>query len=423
MDETERRHSRGWVAFGAVLLGLLLLLCTCRDSRLIQEDLWRKGRTALESKSYDPTLLSFSGRDAFLRGDVASEEIKTGMEQTVRDIRGVRQVALKNELVVAETLAPVLTEQAPELNVAINEGQVTLSGLVPTQTKADIVAAAEQLYGSANIVDNLQTADDVADPSWMGSVLGLLPQIKNELPSGSLSARDGELTLSGTATTEQIKSGLGLAADSATDLSITNNIAVAAPALVPATLSLLLKDGKATLSGTVPEATIAPAVEAATQAVGADNVVNNLQASDVEVPVWAPGLFGALPELSKQSADLGLNVTDNTLTLTGKVDSPEKRERVAKVVQDAVGETVSVDNQLELAAQTPSRVRIKIAQDAVQLSGTLPQVTADRLLELSEDMSSTGSVVNQLSVDQNATAPQWLPKALELLPQYAKDVG
>ena len=368
-------HGDGWRL--AVLLGLLLLLCTCRDSKLIQEDLWGKGRTALESQNYDPTLLSFSGRDAFLRGEVASEEIRTGMEQTVRGIRGVRQAGLKNDLVVA-TAAP--TEQNPELNVAINEGQVTLSGLVPTQTKADIVAAAEQLYGSANIVDNLQTADDVENPSWMGSVLGLLPQIKNELPSGSLSARDGELTLTGTASSEQIKSGLGLAADSATDLNINNNIAVAAPVLVPAALSLLLKDGKATLSGTVPEATIAPAVEAATQAVGADNVINNLKASDVEVPVWAPGLFGALPELSKQSADLGLNVADNKLTLTGKVDSPEKRESVAKAVQDAVGETVSVTNQLELAAQTPSQVRFKVAQDAVQLSGTLPQITADRLL-------------------------------------------
>ncbi len=384
-----------------------------------------KGGLPSRAKGYDPTVLGFSGRDAFLRGVVPSEDIKTDIEQTIRDIQGVRQAGLKNELTVdVATAEPASTLQDPELAVAVEGGKVTLSGLVPLATKSDIVAAAEQLYGSTNIVDNLQTSDDVADPGWLTGVLGILPQIKNELSSGTLTATTGELTLEGTALSEQIKSGLGLAADNATDLSITNNITVAAPVLKPAALNVLLKEGKATLAGTVPEATIAPAVEAATQAVGAENVVNNLVASDVEVPVWAPGLLGALPALSKQSADLGLNVTDKTLTLTGKVDSPEKLESVAKAVQDAVGTTVMVENKLELfTAQTPSSVRIKVAQDAVQLSGALSQIAADRLLELSENVSPTGSVVNQLSVSQDLLTPEWLPKALELVPQYAKDVG
>lgn len=423
MEDIQPRHSRGWIAFGLALLGLLLILCTCRDARMIQADLWGKGRAALEAKNYDPTLLSFSGRDALLKGEIASEAIKADMETTIRGVRGVRQAGLRNELNISSSNLPVIL-QDPELVVSIDDGKVKLSGLVPTDSRAKIVAAAEQLYGNANIVDNLQTADDVENPGWMSGVLGLLPQIKNELSSGTLRAEDTGLTLEGQAPTEQIKSGLGLAADNATDLAITNNIAVITPELKPASLSMVLKDGKVTLEGTLPETTIAPAVEAATQAVGAENVVNNLQAAaDIEAPVWAPGLFGALPALSKQTADLGLTVNDNTLMLTGMVGSSEEREIIGKAVRDAVGETVTVDNRLDITATTPAQVRIKVASDAVQLSGALPQTAADRLLELSEKVSSTGSVVNQLSVDQHTLTPEWLPKALEFIPQYAKDVS
>jgi osmotically-inducible protein OsmY len=430
--EASRRRAGGWIVLGLLLAGLLLFLCTCRDSRLIQADLWNRGRLALESKGYDPNILSMNGRDATLTGTVATEAIKTDAEAVVRSINGIRQVALQNNLavanapVVAETLdtAPVpdlIPQREPSLSVAVAAGTVTLSGLVAGGSKPQILEAAAQLYGEGNVIDNLEVADNVAEPNWLAGALGLLPQVKNEVQEGRLEATSEGITLSGTTVSEQAKAGLAVAAQNATGLSVQNNLAVATPELEPASFAFRLTDGKAELTGTVPEATLTSAVEAASSAVGAENVVNNLQiAADVAEPSWGLGLFSALPNLAKAAPDLGIDAANNTITLTGTVASPEARESLAKQVQDAVGAEITVANQLEVAL--PPQLRVKISPDAVQLSGTVSQTTADVTVQVAGTISSTGSVVNQLTISENVAQPAWLPGLLEQLPTFAKDV-
>jgi osmotically-inducible protein OsmY len=430
--QASRRRAGGWIVLGALLLGLLLVLCTCRDSRLIQADLWNRGRAALESKGYDPNILSMNGRDAVLTGTVPTEAIKADAEAVLRSINGIRQVALQNNLAVASTpavaetpdtapLPDLIPQRDPTLSVAVAAGTVTLSGLVAGGSKPQILEAATELYGEGNVIDNLEVADDVAEPNWLAGALGLLPQVKNEVQEGRLEATSEGITLSGTAASEQAKAGLGVAAQNATGLEVKNNLAVAAPELKPASFAFRLTDGKAELTGTVPEATVAPAVEAASSAVGAENVINNLQvASDVAEPSWGLGLFSALPTLAEAAPDLGLEVTNNTVTLRGTVASPENRESLAKQVQDAVGAEVNVDNELEVAR--PPQLRVKISPDAVQLSGTVSQTTADTTVQIASTVSSTGSVVNQLTVSEDVAEPAWLPKLLEQLPTFTKDV-
>jgi osmotically-inducible protein OsmY len=433
--EASRRRSKGWLTLGALLLGLMLFLCTCRDSRMIQADLWTKGRVALEAKGYDPNILSVSGRDATLNGFVATEDIKADAEAVVRGITGMRQVAVTNNLAVGDVpvpdvavnnLAPtpaLVPQRDPLLNVAVAAGTVTLSGLVGGGSRPQIIEAASELYGAANVVDNLEIADDVAEPNWLTGALGLLPQVKNELQEGTLSATPKGITLSGTALSEQASAGLSVAAETATGLEVNNNLVVATPDLKPATFAFNLTNGKAELNGTVPEATIAPAVEAASSAVGAQNVVNNLQvASDVAAPTWSAGLFGALPALAEAAPDLGLSVTDKNVTLTGTVSSPEARESVAKQVQDVVGADITVANQLQIAAQTPPQLRVKVRPDAVQLSGTVAQATADQAVRVAGTVSSTGSVVNQMTVAENVAQPAWLGQLIDYAPAYAKEI-
>ncbi|MGL4609797.1 MAG: BON domain-containing protein [Trueperaceae bacterium] len=429
--DDRRRRSRGWIALGALLLGLLLFLCTCRDSREIQADLWAQGRAALEAKGYDPNILTMDGRNAILTGTVPTEAVKADAETVVRDIRGMRQVAVQNNLAVGD--APVVADTAPtpelaqgarspSLQVATAAGSVTLSGLVSNASRPRILAAATELYGEGNVVDNLEVADDVVEPTWLSGALGLLPQVKNEVREGKLEASSEGITLEGKTTTEQTKTGLGVAAGSATGLTVDNKLQVSAAANV-LTFALRLNEGKAELNGTVPEATIAPAVEAASTAVGAPNVVNNLQAApDVTPPSWAPGLFGAIPALAAGTPNLGINVVDKAFTLTGTVPTPEARESVAKQVQDAVGPDVTIANQLQVADQTPTQLRVKLAPDAVQLSGTVAQGTADDALDVAGQVSPTGSVVNQMTVAENVAQPTWLPNLLGHLPDLSKEV-
>jgi osmotically-inducible protein OsmY len=429
--EDSQRRARGWIILGVLLLGLLFFLCTCRDSRLIQADLWAKGRAALEFKGYDPNILSMNGRDATLTGTVPTEAIKADAEAVIRSINGIRQVAFQNNLAVGDVPAVAEADTAPtpnlvplrgpSLNMSIAAGTVTLSGLVAGGSRPQIIEAATELYGEGNVIDNLEVADDVEQPSWLAGALGLLPQVKNEVQEGTLTATSDGITLSGTAASEQAKAGLAAAASSATGLEVNNKLVVATLELKPATFALRLNNGKAELSGTVPEATIAGAVEAASRAVGAENVVNNLQAAaDIAAPSWSVGLFGALPSLVKVAPDLGINVVDKTLTLTGTVPSPQMRESLAKQVQDAVGAEVTVANQLQVAEQTPPQLRVKFTPDAVQLSGTVSQSTADSALQMAGTLS--GSVVNQMTVAENVAQPAWLPGLLEQLPTFAKGV-
>jgi osmotically-inducible protein OsmY len=429
--EDSQRRARGWIILGVLLLGLLFFLCTCRDSRLIQADLWAKGRAALEFKGYDPNILSMNGRDATLTGTVPTEAIKADAEAVIRSINGIRQVAFQNNLAVGDVPAVAEADTAPtpnlvplrgpSLNMSIAAGTVTLSGLVAGGSRPQIIEAATELYGEGNVIDNLEVADDVEQPSWLAGALGLLPQVKNEVQEGTLTATSDGITLSGTAASEQAKAGLAAAASSATGLEVNNKLVVATLELKPATFALRLNNGKAELSGTVPEATIAGAVEAASRAVGAENVVNTLQAAaDIAAPSWSVGLFGALPSLVKVAPDLGINVVDKTLTLTGTVPSPQMRESLAKQVQDAVGAEVTVANQLQVAEQTPPQLRVKFTPDAVQLSGTVSQSTADSALQMAGTLS--GSVVNQMTVAENVAQPAWLPGLLEQLPTFAKGV-
>jgi osmotically-inducible protein OsmY len=414
----------------------MLFLCTCRDSRAIQADLYAKGTAALAAKGYDPNILSVSGRDATLTGFVASEDIKADAESVIRGITGMRQVAVTNNLAVGDAPVPELAgvtnlaptpdlvpQREPLLSVAVAAGTVTLSGLVGGGSRPQIIEAANQLYGEGNVVDNLEVAEDVAEAGWLSGALGLLPQVKNEVQEGTLEASSEGITLSGTAASEQAKAGLAVAAKNATGLEVNNRLEVAPPELKPATFAFNLTDGKAELSGTVPEATIAPAVEAASSAVGAENVINNLQAApDVAAPAWGLGLFAALPALAKATPDLGVNVVDRNVTLTGTVPSAQVRESLAKQVQDAVGADVTVANQLQIAEQTPPQLRVKVTPDAVQLSGTVAQSTADKAVQVAGTVSATGSVVNRLTIGETTAQPAWLPRLIDNLPAFAKDV-
>jgi hypothetical protein len=127
-----------------------------------------------------------------------------------------------------------------------------------------------------------------------------------------------------------------------------------------------------------------------------------------------------LPALAKVAPDLGVTVADRTVTLTGTVPSAQVRESLAKQVQDAAGADVTVANQLQIAEQTPPQLRVKVTPDAVQLSGTVAQSTADKAVQVAGTVS--GSVVNQLTIGETTAQPAWLPTLLETLPTFAKNV-
>ena len=416
MNDTERQPSRGWPVFVGLLLILLILLCTCRDSSLIQADLWDKGRTALERKNYDSSLLSFSGRDALLSGEVASGAIRDDMEQTIRAIRGVRQAGFRNEL-------SIVSSQQPTLDVQVDPVGITLAGLVSAASRTQLVTAAADLYGSDNVADNLQVASNIAEPDWLSGVLALLPQLRRDVVTGRLQASTEQLSLEGEVASDEIRSELGSAADLATKLEVLNRITVAAALpLRAASLNVRLGKGQATLDGLVPEESLAAALDAASQAVGADNVINQLQAAnDIEVPVWATGLFSTLPILAQRTPELNIQAEGSVLTLSGEVDSPETREEIAKTVQDAVGETVTVNNQLQLVASTPLQLQIKLGPDTTELSGRLPQTTLTELEAIVQVLP--GNLDNQVLADPGVAAPEWLPGMFNLLPQIAQEVS
>jgi OmpA-OmpF porin, OOP family len=86
------------------------------------------------------------------------------------------------------------------------DGKVVLTGVLPDQaTKDQLLARAREVYGAENIVDNLTVDAKVGKPSWLASVLGLLPFTAKDVKNGGLSVEKNSISLIGQVTSEDIK--------------------------------------------------------------------------------------------------------------------------------------------------------------------------------------------------------------------------
>nr|WP_231649751.1 OmpA family protein [Ralstonia syzygii] len=110
-------------------------------------------------------------------------------------------------------------------------GQVVAGGMVPDEaTKASVRARLRELYGSANVVDQIEVGNVVSPPNWTGNVQKILsPQIKR-VNRGQLNIDGTQVAMHGDVQNEAQRQQL--ASDMATTLgasyTIKNGLRVAA---------------------------------------------------------------------------------------------------------------------------------------------------------------------------------------------------
>jgi outer membrane protein OmpA-like peptidoglycan-associated protein len=148
-------------------------------------------------------VLSFSGRDAHLNGNVASEAIKLQIAAALDSINGIRVV--KNHLTVADTLHLKL----PDLKIPIRDGILTLDGTVPDPAAVDsLILLAENIWGKGKVVNKLTISPDVQKVTWLSALPGLLNFMKLYLPEGEIAIHQQEITLRGRLTQPALKAEL-----------------------------------------------------------------------------------------------------------------------------------------------------------------------------------------------------------------------
>jgi len=251
--ESQNRTTRVWLLLGLLFLAFVWIFCSLVGSRDIQDRLTEQGQVTLDSAGIAPELLTVGGRDAFLEGEVATNEAKIQAEQLIGGIPGIRKVTNNLNIVAPpvveaevepepEVVAEEVVLRDPNLEICISDCVVTLEGLLSNEDASTVSAEVAEFCGAETITSTVTAAEDVNAATWLNGVIGLLPQFDNELNGACLAADNQSLNLTGTASSEQQRTALAVLADNAVDLGITNNIEVELPELANPNLNFSFAD-------------------------------------------------------------------------------------------------------------------------------------------------------------------------------------
>ncbi|WP_109584164.1 OmpA family protein [Cupriavidus plantarum] len=124
-------------------------------------------------------------------------------------------------------VAPALVGAAPPGTA----GRVVAGGAVPDEaTKAELLARLRELYGAANVVDQIEVGGVVSPPNWTASVKKVLsPQIRN-VARGQLNVDGTQISLFGDVPTENTRQQMvaDLSAGLGQNYTIKNGLSVPA---------------------------------------------------------------------------------------------------------------------------------------------------------------------------------------------------
>lgn len=376
VDQANRM--RRWLLLGALLLVLLLILCTCNESGRIQADLIQRGELALREGGYDPALLSVNGRDLTLSGVSLSPEAKVEMLELVRSVRGVRVV---NDELSVEAAVPA----PPELIFSTFDDSVTLSGAVPEAARDELVAAAEALYPDS-VTDDLEVVPELGTPPWLNGLVASLPNVKEATTDVQLSVQDNALTLEGEAVNDEARAELETTLNEATNVAVDNRLGVAGEPLTEAAtfedledaapgtaaFSLDLAADGTTLTGVVDPATQAALTSAARGLTGGEVITDGLSIEEaVAAPPWLPGLVEVLPQIGNEVNGAGLDLEGDQLTLRGSVPSEAGRGALEETLRSAVGPGVDVVNELTVVEASTGAELSSESQNAASSQQTM----------------------------------------------------
>lgn len=178
--------------WGLIPIAMLSWIVFNWEHRNIEADLGQRAAAELERQGIDWAELSFSGRDAVLRGRSSEEDAPKRAVDAVRSLWGVRVVDQRTDLVPK---AEVYTWKATR-----NKGKLTISGHAPSEAaRKSILSVARSNFPKAEIEDVMQLARGAPPQDiWLGGTNFALRQLA-ELERGTVDLSGVSLSLSGEA--------------------------------------------------------------------------------------------------------------------------------------------------------------------------------------------------------------------------------
>lgn len=362
---SEKRSCRGllppfwWWLFALFGLPLLFLLMTFFRQGVIEKDLTDRVNNALaqENINWPGVEVNQRGRDVLLTG-VAPGEVELEKAVSVaRNVYGVNRVDYDADGNIAagtlnsdnggQIVRSTETSKMPMLNAILEDGSVVLQGKLGSEEQIlDVVKAANERFGSDNVVNQLSVESDLGTAEWLTTtdeLFAVLPKDK-----ARLSISENGYEISGTVNSQTERDAVLMRARRLLGDNLLDNITVAP--LKSAIMQAALQNGTVTLSGTVSSQDQANQLVQAANQAGDVNVVNQLKIDDQYANAkWIASSGDILGGLL---ADGGQVKVDNgTLTLTGTVtDEAERNQLIARANQSISASGLRLIDQLKVNA-------------------------------------------------------------------------
>jgi outer membrane protein OmpA-like peptidoglycan-associated protein len=229
-EPTRRRVRNPIVPVLVTIVGLLAIVLaqTIPNRHSIEEDLTSRSERALRGAGLSTVDVEFVGRDGTVYAD--SEADAGRALAIVRAQEGVRVARAE----VANAPRPGGSQASklpPSVNVSLNGGRVVLTGTVPsTSARTLLVDSIARLFGSGAVDDRLTASADVTDAGLAG-LPGVVGALGKDVDNASVELRDGKLTLTGTVPNTTIKDAAIRAAAQAmgNQSAVVDRLAVAPP--------------------------------------------------------------------------------------------------------------------------------------------------------------------------------------------------
>ncbi|RYP45574.1 hypothetical protein DL770_011403 [Monosporascus sp. CRB-9-2] len=126
--------------------------------------------------------------------------------------RGFRPATLVANAAMLVCLASALPAHAAAGDAAPVPGQVVAGGMVPDEaTKATVLAKLRELYGSANVVDQIEVGNVVSPPNWSANVQKILSPAIKQVNRGQLNIDGTQVALHGDVGNEAQRQQMGCA--------------------------------------------------------------------------------------------------------------------------------------------------------------------------------------------------------------------
>lgn len=330
--------SKWW--WGLIPLAVLWIIGTLITGRSIATDLGNRATSSVGSAILNP-VFNVAGRDLALNGTVFSPGAANQVASSVDQVWGVRKVLVNaKEPEVAKPFKWAITHE---------DARIVLSGSVPNPDMRDkIVAAAKATFAGADVKDEMQYASGVPASYASGAQFGI-DQL-GKLAKGSASLSDNELTISGSADTNDAY----------------NAISAGLKAL-PEGLTLAKSDISAPKPP--PVAVVTPAAQTP--------VTTAVATASSSVAALAPYGFGAARDADKLT--LSGNYPDDDMH--SKILDATKSLFPGDVVNDQLTAAPGAPNGFANAALAGLNALSRLAKGTFSLSGTNAALSGEALYD------------------------------------------